>query len=206
MTESVLLWTVAALVVIAIVAPSVVRFRRRHHKDQDRKTEAAALGIDRPMAQYPYIDARRCIGCGACVLACPEGDVLGIVGGTATVINGLRCVGHGRCEEACPVGAIQVGLGDLKSRADVPLLDDHYQTTVPGIYVVGELGGLSLVRNAAFQGRQVIEHLPRTEKTPGILDVAIVGAGPAGLSAGLTAATSGLSYAVFEREETLGGS
>ncbi len=206
MTEPVLVWGAALLIAGLIVLPYLLRFRRRVKLDRERKEEAAALGIDKPAAQFPYIDPSRCIGCGACVKACPEGDVLGVVGGTAVVVNGLRCVGHGRCEEACPVGAIQVGLGDLKSREDVPLLDDHYQTTVSGIYIVGELGGLSLVRNAAFQGRRVIEHLPRTEKTPGILDVAIVGAGPAGLSAGLTAATSGLSYAVFEREETLGGS
>lgn len=206
MSEPVLVWGAALLIAGLIVLPYLLRFRRRVKLDRERKEEAAALGIDKPAAQFPYIDPGRCIGCGACVKACPEGDVLGVVGGTAVVVNGLRCVGHGRCEEACPVGAIQVGLGDLKSREDVPLLDDHYQTTVPGLYVVGELGGLSLVRNAAFQGRKVIEQLPRWEKTPGILDVAIVGAGPAGLSAGLTAATSGLSYAVFEREETLGGS
>jgi len=206
LTESVLIWGAALLIAGLIVLPYLLRFRRRVKLDRERKEEAAALGIDKPAAQFPYIDPSRCIGCGACVKACPEGDVLGVVGGTAVVVNGLKCVGHGRCEEACPVGAIQVGLGDLKSREDVPLLDDHYQTTVPGIYIVGELGGLSLVRNAAFQGRRVIEHLPRGEKTPGILDVAIVGAGPAGLSAGLTAATSGFSYAVFEREETLGGS
>ncbi|HEX5718513.1 MAG TPA: NAD(P)-binding domain-containing protein [Thermoanaerobaculia bacterium] len=205
-SEPVLVWGAAFLIAGLIVLPYLLRFRRRVKLDRERKEEAAALGIDKPAAQFPYIDPSRCIGCGACVKACPEGDVLGVVGGTAVVVNGLKCVGHGRCEEACPVGAIQVGLGDLKSREDVPLLDDHYQTTVPGIYVVGELGGLSLVRNAAFQGRRVIEHLPRMEKTPGLLDVAIVGAGPAGLSAGLTAATSGLSYAVFEREETLGGS
>jgi thioredoxin reductase (NADPH) len=205
-SEPVLVWGAALLIAGLIVLPYLLRFRRRVKLDRERKEEAAALGIDKPAAQFPYIDPSRCIGCGACVKACPEGEVLGVVGGTAVVVNGLKCVGHGRCEEACPVGAIQVGLGDLKSREDVPLLDDHYQTTVPGIYIVGELGGLSLVRNAAFQGRRVIEHLPRKEKTPGILDVAIVGAGPAGLSAGLTAATSGLSYAVFEREETLGGS
>lgn len=206
MSEPVLVWGAALLIAGLIVLPYLLRFRRRVRLDRDRKEEAAALGIDKPAAQFPYIDPSRCIGCGACVKACPEGDVLGVVGGTAVVVNGLKCVGHGRCEEACPVGAIQVGLGDLKSREDVPLLDEHYQTTVPGIYIVGELGGLSLVRNAAFQGRRVIEHLPRMETTPGVLDVAIVGAGPAGLSAGLTAATSGLSYAVFEREETLGGS
>lgn len=208
MSEPVLVWGVALLIMGLIVLSYLLRFRRRLRLDRERKEEAAALGIDKPAAQFPYVDPNRCIGCGACVKACPEGDVLGVVGGTAVVVNGLRCVGHGRCEEACPVGAIQVGLGDLRSREDVPLLDDHYQTTIPGLYVVGELGGLSLVRNAVFQGRRVIEHLPRTGTAgkPGALDVAIVGAGPAGLSAGLTAATSGLSYAVFEREETLGGS
>ncbi|HSN89073.1 MAG TPA: NAD(P)-binding domain-containing protein, partial [Thermoanaerobaculia bacterium] len=198
----------ASLIAGLVVLSYLFRFRKRIRRDRERKEEAVALGIDRPAAQFPYVDPSRCIGCGACVKACPEGDVLGIVGGTAVVVNGLRCVGHGRCEEACPVGAIQVGLGDLKSREDVPLLDENHQTTVPGLYIVGELGGLSLVRNAASQGRKVIERLARERISgdPGVLDVAIVGAGPAGLSAGLTAATSGLTYVVFEREENLGGS
>ena len=211
-SETVLLWSAALVLVALIVLPYVGRFRRRLRVDRERKEEAAALGIDKPAAQYPYVDPLQCIGCGACVRACPEGDVLGLVGGTAVVVNGLRCVGHGRCEEACPVGAITVGLGDLKGREDVPRLDETYQTTVPGIYVVGELGGLSLVRNAVAQGRRVVEHIAgrmRGEPTPsgeGLLDLIIVGAGPAGLSAALTAGSAGLSYVALEREETLGGS
>ncbi len=211
MTESILLWTAAVLIVLAIVTPSFVRFRRRHHKDKDRKAEAAALGIDRPMAQFPYIDARRCIGCGACVLACPEGDVLGVVGGTATVINGLRCVGHARCEEACPVNAITVGLGDLKSRADMPQVDDWNETDTPGLFLAGEVRGLALVRNAIGQGRRVVERIAqRLGSLPpapeGTVDVLIAGAGPAGLSAALACTERGISHLVLEQEADLGGS
>lgn len=210
-----LIWAVAALVVAAVVIPYALAFRRRHRRDAERKDEAERLGIDRPAAQYPYIDPAHCVGCGACVRACPEGDVLGVVGGTAVVVNGLRCVGHARCEEACPVGAIEVGLGDLKSRADVPLLDDNLETTLPGVYVAGELGGLALVRNALAQGRRAVEEAAERLASEGgaggrggdgVLDLVIVGAGPAGLSAALTAHVRGLSYRVLEREADLGGS
>ena len=176
---------------IAVVVPFAVSFRRRQRHDRERKAEAAALGIDRPTAQFPYIDPALCIGCGACVAACPEGDVLGVVGGTATVINGLRCVGHARCEEACPVGAITVGLGDLKSRADMPQVDEWNETDTPGLFLAGEVRGLALVRNAIGQGRRVVERIAEraaTQPAPrprDVLDVVIVGAGPAGLSAAL---------------------
>jgi thioredoxin reductase/NAD-dependent dihydropyrimidine dehydrogenase PreA subunit len=162
------------------------------------------------LSQFPYIDATWCIGCGACVTACPEGDVLGIVGGTATVINGMRCVGHGVCETACPVGAIEVGLGDLRWRSDLPLLRPDFETSVPGLFVVGELGGLALFKNAVAQGRAVGKHIAARagKRRPGqddVVDVAVVGAGPAGISAALTALELGLRPLVLEQEQHLGG-
>jgi thioredoxin reductase (NADPH) len=212
MTGSSTVWLVSMAVVAAVFIPYWVSFRRRLKVDRERHLEARQLGIDKPVAQFPFVDALSCIGCGACVDVCPEGDVLGIVGGTAVVINGLRCVGHGHCEVACPVEAIEVGIGDLRSRKDVPLVDSDLQTTVPGIFVAGELGGLSLVRNAASQGRAAVERIAERVAERGslvdasALDLVIVGAGPAGLSAALTARTRGLSYLVLEKEATLGGS
>lgn len=210
MSESLVIWSIAALLVAVIVIPYYLSFRRRNSRDAARKHEAAKLGIDRPLAQFPYVDATSCIGCAACVTACPEGDVLGIVGGTAAVINGLRCVGHGVCETACPVGAIEVGLGDLKSRIDIPLLDPDYESSVPGLFVVGELGGLALFKNAVAQGTAVGRHIaalargtPR--RAPDAFDVAVVGAGPAGVSAALTALENGLRPVVLEQEQHLGG-
>ncbi len=204
------IWAVAALATAAIVLPYLMAFRRRNVRDVSRKAEATRLGIDRPVAQFPFIDPTRCIGCGTCVDACPEGDVLGVVGGTATVVNGFRCVGHAACEPACPVGAIEVGLGDLKGREDVPLLDEGYETTVPGLFVAGELGGLALIRNAVSQGRTVAERISQRSRSlgprpDGVADVVVVGAGPAGLATGLTALERGLRPIVVEQEKDLGG-
>ena len=198
--------------VVVVFVPYLVLFLRRNRRDHARKTEAARLGTDRPAAQFPFIDPVGCIGCGACVDACPEGDVLGVVGGTAVVINGLKCVGHAACETACPVGAIQVGLGDLKQRVDIPVLDPWHETSIPGIFVVGELGGLALIKNAIGQGRRAVERIAQRKGRAApaaapkdAVDVLIVGAGPAGLSAALAAVEKGLSCVILEQEQDLGG-
>ncbi|MFN7942612.1 MAG: NAD(P)-binding domain-containing protein [Thermoanaerobaculia bacterium] len=205
-------WALSMLVVALVVLPYVAAFRRRRRADRARLDEARELGIDRPIAQYPFIDPGSCIGCGACVRACPEGDVLGVVGGVAVVINGLRCVGHARCADACPVGAIEVGLGDLKSRRDVPLLTDELETSVPGIFVAGELTGLALIRNAVEQGGAVMDTIATRVRSAGprpaateIEDAVIVGAGPAGLAAALRARERGLRALVVDQGEGLGG-
>jgi thioredoxin reductase len=107
------------------------------------------------------------------------------------------------------VGAIQVGLGDLRGREDVPVMDDWHETNVPGLFVAGELGGLALVRNAVAQGRRTVERISQRRRPPAapgdLLDAVIVGAGPAGLAAAATAAEKGLRYVALEREAGLGG-
>ena len=213
-------WLLAVLLAAGVLGAYLLRFRRRLAQRRELSEEVSVVGATRPMGQFPYIDPSLCIGCGNCVAVCPEGDVLGLVGGQAVVLNGARCVGIANCQEACPVGAIEVGLGDIKGRADLPVLDEKQQTTIPGVYIAGELGGLSLVRNAIVQGREcVLEIAGRLDgcgaPAPGAgggaedeartWDLLIVGSGPAGMSAALTAREKQLDFVVLEQEESLGG-
>lgn len=205
--ESLIIWGITVLFIVGILTPYFIKFRKRQKLDLERKKEAQSLGLDRPKGQYPLIEMSVCIGCGSCVEACPEGDVLGIVFGRATVINGQRCVGHGYCETACPVGAIKVGLGDIRTRPDIPMMNEFNETNVAGIYIAGELGGLSLIRNAIEQGQMVIERIARGLQAPSpasIYDVVIIGAGPAGISASLEAIKRKLNYITLDQQEAGG--
>lgn len=202
--ESYLIWVITAVIFLIIFIPYYKKFTRKQKEFLRRKQEAVSLGIGRPRSQFPMVDNSACIGCGSCVEACPEGDVLGVVFGKATIINGDRCVGHGYCEQVCPVGALKVGLGDIKTREDIPITSDFNETNVEGLYIAGELGGISLIRNAISQGRMVIEKIASRVKDLEVrcdYDVIIVGGGPAGLSASLTAIEKDLSYLVLDQQE-----
>ena len=159
--------------------------------------DMAALGEVVPDTIHPVIDTNRCIGSGACVRACPEKFVLGIVGGQARLMNQLACVGHSACMSACPVDAIKLVFGSAERGVEVPVLDPHFQTTRPGVYVIGELGGMGLIRNAVRQGRQAADHIAGGTRRGGAdaYDAVVVGAGPAGVSATLRLMEAGLRRA-----------
>jgi thioredoxin reductase/ferredoxin len=204
--ESTIIWVITILVSVIIIIPSLFKYRKKKKEHVLRLKEAQELGIRRPLGQFPFIDLSKCIGCGACVAACPEGDVLGIVFGKAAIINGLRCVGHGYCADACPVQGIEIGLGNIKERDDIPYFDENFQSNVDGLYLAGEVTGISLIRNAVQHGQKVISHIserikhePRSE--PDMYDVIIIGFGPAGLSAALTALQKGLKFLVIDSQQ-----
>jgi thioredoxin reductase/NAD-dependent dihydropyrimidine dehydrogenase PreA subunit len=168
--------------------------------------EARSTGMTEPASLHPVIDATRCVGCGSCVGACPEGEVLGLIDRKAQLVNPSHCIGHGACRTACPMGAITLVFGTEKRGVDIPLVNPDFQTNVPGLFIAGELGGMGLIRNAVEQGRQAMEAIRRLDglgRGDG-LDVVIVGAGPAGLSASLAAKQHGLRFVTLE-QETLGG-
>ncbi len=206
MNQTLATFLITATLIILTVVPYLRRLRRKEEKAKKKFRELKISGLNEAATVHPHIDVTACIGCGGCVKACPEGDVLAIIEGKATLIHGAKCVGHGLCAEACPVGAIELLMANPGRSADLPTLDEHYQTNIEGVFIVGELGGIGLIKNAVTQGKAAIEHILTKPKTgQAEFDVAIVGAGPAGLAAGLTAKANNLRYVVLEQGD-IGGS
>ena len=189
-----------------------VWYLRRRRRMEARSAEAHELarasGLREPPSLHPVVDPARCIGCGTCVEVCPEQPqhhVLGIIGGRAELVSPADCIGHGACRAACPVEAISLVFGTERRGVEIPLLSSRFETSVPGIFVAGELGGMGLIRNALEQGRQAVEAIHDSRgRGNGMLDLVVVGAGPAGFAASLTAMSKRMRFVALE-QESLGG-
>ena len=205
---------ISFLIAATIIGGFLAYYLRQEKKKETKFKEAAERGMlrsDGPQSQHPHINNNYCIGCATCTLVCPEGDVLGMVGGKAMIINGYKCIGHGLCAEACPVGAITMVMTNPSVGADVATLTSEYETTIKNMFIVGELGGLALIKNAVNQGRDCVDTIARRlslnkPRAAGsdVYDVLVVGAGPAGISASLRAAEKKLNYLTLEQSE-IGG-
>lgn len=206
-----LIENIAAYVIVFIFFILVFYFYLRRHKKSSKQTEgkikkARELGFHEPVSLHPVVNPDICIGSGACIKACPEKDILGIVNGKAQTVNASRCVGHGACFHACPVQAISLCIGTEKRGVELPHISQEFETSIPGIFIAGELGGMGLIKNAVEQGKQAIQYLnKKLKKSPKAkFDVIIVGAGPAGISATLESAKLDLRFLTLE-QDTLGG-
>jgi thioredoxin reductase (NADPH) len=197
-----------ALIYIPLVVAAWLLYanlsRGRDRRNLARLEAATAAGIAEPLSLHPFIDPYKCLGSGACVLACPEGDVLGMIGGKSKLINPSHCIGHGACRAACPHEAITLVFGSEKRGVDIPHVSPTFETNVPGIFIAGELGGMGLIRNAVEQGRQAVESIRKYHDHRAPFDVVIIGAGPAGFSASLAAMQHHLRAVTIE-QESLGG-
>lgn len=178
--------------------------QRKHRKAFEKNTRE---GLGEPASLHPVFDEQKCLGCKACVTACPEGDVIGVIGGKARLVDPSHCIGHGACKKACPFDAISLVFGSAKRGVDIPFVNADFETNVPGIFIAGELGGMGLIRNAVEQGKQAMKAIigkVKSGASSGVYDVVIVGAGPAGIAATLVAHDKKLKYLTLE-QDSLGG-
>jgi len=89
----------------------------------------------------------------------------------------------------------------------LPKVDDHFRTNVDGVYVVGDLAGVPLLKFSVDGGARAIRDIlaqgidpvaPEDEDGP--YDVVILGAGASGMAAAREAKQNGLSYCVLEAQ------
>ncbi len=190
------------LAILVMVTFTMLSARKRHHV-----APAAVVG---PRVLVHDINDDRCTGCDACVAVCPT-NVLDLVANKSRVLRFQDCIQCEACMFACPTEAlVMFPEGATPPPLKIPEIDENFQTAVPGQYLIGEVAGKPLVKNAANLGRAVVEHMLSTGMYPGALgggpdtvDVAIIGSGPGGLSAALTCIQKGLSYVVLDKEQMI---
>ncbi len=189
--------------------------KKHHHISQSHLQQATIDGLTEPASLHPVIDPTKCLGCGSCISACPEHNVLGLIDRHAHLITPANCIGHGACKTSCPQDAITLVFGSATRGVDIPELTPDFQTNVEGLFIAGELGGMGLIKNAIEQGRQAMDsinhfikksslEIKNNEAQQKIIDCVIVGAGPAGLSAMLGAKEKQLNVVTIDQDVTGG--
>ncbi len=195
------------LSLIAFGTFAIIVRNRKQRRAQKILQKAIETQSDEPLTLHPEISESLCVGCAACVTACPEGEILQLIHHKAVLVQPTKCVGHGECERACPMQAISLVFGTKTRGMDIPRISKDYETNIPGLYIAGELGGMGLIRNAIKQGSQAAHHALsslRSRAETNVADLLIVGAGPAGLSAALVAIEKQKSYVCIE-QNSFGG-
>lgn len=204
--EQILTYTAVFILILFVIIIYLRKQKRSSKKVESKIEKAKREGLFEPVSLHPVIDINHCIQTRACIAACPEKDILGIINGKATTINASLCIGHGACFHACPTKAITLYIGTESRGIDLPHVKSNFESNIPGIFIAGELGGMGLIKNSAEQGKQAVDNISKSLKKShnAEYDLLIVGAGPAGIAASLKAKQNKLNFITVE-QDTLGG-
>lgn len=204
-------FVVGAFIVAVVLVPYLMSQKKKSKKVRVKISEAQKFGLYEPATIHPKVNKAICIGSGACITACPEQEILGKVNNQAEPIYASRCVGHGACARACPVGAIELVFGTEKRGVDLPQVFPNFESNVKRLFIAGELGGMGLIKNAILQGKEAVDYSFEDfrgapyNRPADMVDLVVVGAGPAGMSAALQAKFLKMKFLLLDQEESFGG-
>ncbi len=213
---------------VALLAPALLfgfhnlitsRHKRRVKSEAKQEAERPAMlcdGVELGKAlRLPRLTPSKCTGSALCVEACPYG-VLEMQPGKPprpVVARPELCHECGTCVEVCGPGALTMMVpGEPFPLVDRPSVDANYETSVDGsdggVYVIGEAAAKPGVKNAINLGYWTVQHIQHVGIRPGAAqaagvhyEVVIIGGGPAGISAAMSAQQLGLRYVVIEKSD-----
>jgi NosR/NirI family nitrous oxide reductase transcriptional regulator len=86
-----------------------------------------------------------------------------------------------------------------------PSFNKNFESSVQGLYVIGDIAGAPVIKLAMEHGYNVIEHIATLAdckvEEEGVYDILVVGSGASGLNAALQAREQGMSCIVLEKEK-----
>ena len=92
MLEQIIIYGLSFFVCGAIVYVYMKKLKQASDEVAEKIEKAKEEGLHEPISLHPVIDLGTCIKSGACVEACPEKDILGILKGGGTLINASNSV------------------------------------------------------------------------------------------------------------------
>lgn len=205
--DTLIILGIAVLLVVIIVIPYIRSKNKESQKNAELLNQVYEPDESEIGMLKPVIDRDICVGCASCVNACDVGGTLAIVNNKSYLVNPKACESHGNCAKACPTGALQLFEVGQPRMQEVPEFDKQsYESNLSNVFIIGELTGTGLIKNALTDGQLVIEKILNKKdfelsKKSEIFDVAIVGSGPAGLSAGLACIKNELNYVIIEQND-----
>ncbi len=91
----------------------------------------------------------------------------------------------------------------------LPEVNEDYSTNIPGLYIVGDLTGIPLLKFSSDSGAKAVDSIlddpdfqkKKEQVEEGVLDLVVIGAGVSGMAAALEAKKVGLNFEIFEATE-----
>ena len=90
---------------------------------------------------------------------------------------------------------------------EAPELDGQHQSNLKGVYIIGDLADAPVIKMALRQGHEVADYVwqqdlgGKNHSDPEVLDILIVGAGPAGVAAGIALQQTQARFKLLEKDE-----